>query len=121
MRKVRKGADKEVHLALLKAKDDRSKDPKNLKENSGLVRTVVRDFMATKYIKRVTKTFADKDKLERAIKHGHLTVIECRNLSVLVLLIFGGGKRGDAIRNMLISEYDARRTVNGMVQIKVFR
>ena len=106
---------------LRKSKDERSKDPKNLNENLDLLHIVVHDFMDTRYIARISPAFANKEKLATAIKHRQVTVIGCRNLSILFLLIFGGGMRGDAIRNMLIVVYIARRIVNGMVLTKVYQ
>jgi hypothetical protein len=54
-------------------------------------------------------------------KTNALGTLKVRNLAICLCHIFGGGKRADAYMNMLVSELDDRKEVDGSIQISVFR
>jgi hypothetical protein len=110
-------------MATLQVQSERMKDDKNLTFNTQAMVRIIRDFMATKKIKEYKKTFASnsEDCYRKIAKSLGLPTLEVRNLAIVLLHIFGGGKRADALMNLLIKEFDNRHEVSGMIQISVFK
>ncbi len=99
------------------------KDNENLTFNTQAMVQIIRDFMATKTIKDYRKIFASNSKecYEKIAKSMGLRTLEVSNLAIVLLHIFGGNKRADALMNLLIEEFDNRHEVSGMIQISVFK
>jgi len=123
LREKRKKVFKDSAMASLQVQSERMKDDDNLTFNTQAMVRIIRDFMATKKMKEYKKTFASnsEDCYRKIAKSSGLPTLEVRNLAIVLLHIFGGGKRADALMNLLIKEFDNRHEVSGMIQISVFK
>ncbi len=123
LREMQKKVFKELAMAILQVRSERMKDDENLTFNTQAMVQIIRDFMATKTIKDYRKIFASNSEecYEKIAKSMGLRTLKVSNLAIVLLHIFGGNKRADALMNLLIEEFDNRHEVSGMIQISVFK
>ena len=100
-------------------------DKESYKYNPDKLRDIVKDFLTSQVVKGYITAFKTAENTNKALfEHNWATTIP-RNLCMAFLLMFGGGKWGDALMNMTLKQYDSRTDLvldnDNVVQINVFQ
>jgi len=123
LRSKRKKIFKEAHLTSIKSQADKMTDESNLKFNTASMVNIIQKFLSSEAVQEYMKMFkaVDEKTDAKVRKTNALGTLEVRNLAICLCHIFGGGKRADAFMNMLVSEFDERKGIDGSIQISVFK
>jgi hypothetical protein len=123
LRSKRKKIFKEAQFTSLMNQADKMTDESNLKFNTALMVNIIQKFLSSEAVQQYMKMFkaVDEKTDAKVSKTNALGTLEVRNLAICLCHIFGGGKRADAYMNMLVSEFDERKEVDGSIPISVFK
>jgi hypothetical protein len=123
LRSKRKKIFKEAQFTSLKNQADKMTDKSNLKFNTASMVNIIQNFQSSEAVQQYIKMFkaVDEKTDAKVSKTNALGTLEVRNLAICLCHIFGGGKRANAYMNMLVSEFDKRKEVDGSIQISVFK